>query len=279
MRSDRDIERELAGWLERTTRPLADDVLQQSVHAALATGQVKAGRRHGGFIALRVTTAVAIAAVVVLAVIAAPNVPEWLRGLGLRAPVGSDASGTPSPEMEWDAMMSFRELNPAPDGYGHRFVYSWLRSSGLDHDPSTYVPLPDYEETDDIVRWFDPEYDAPENGDLYIGVPKGDDHIQLHPWGGGNDIRASIIAWRNPDDASLVMSGSVEVDGTCGDGVIFSIEHGPDVLREVTVRSGRQTFELAVDAFPAGEALYFIFEPGANSDCDTTRFNVMIRTR
>ena len=285
MTSDRDIERELAELLDRTAKPLPDHVLHESVRAALRSDQVRARGRFGRVTVLRQATGLVLAVVVVLAVASAPSVIGWLGNLDLRLPVGSGASptpvpGTPAAAMSWDAMLQFRELNPAPDGYGHRFVFSWLRSSGPEHDPATYVPLPEFEETEDgTQRWFDPEFDGPGIGQLYIGSPPGEDHLHLHPWGGGADARAPIIAWRNPEDASLVLSGTVEVDGTCGDGVAFSIEHGPDVFQAMTVRSGRQTFEIPVDIFHAGEVLHFIFEPGANSDCDTTRFNVQIRTR
>ena len=114
--SDRDVERELAETLERTTRSLPEHVLQQSVTAALRSDQVPAQGPHGRATWLRRGTALAAAVVLVLAVVSAPSVFGWLRNLDLRLPVGSVASttpsaGSPSPSaaMQWDAMLQFRE--------------------------------------------------------------------------------------------------------------------------------------------------------------------------
>lgn len=73
--------------------------------------------------------------------------------------------------------------------------------------------------------------------------------------------------------------GRAEVDGSCGDGIIFSIEHGTRVVEAFALPRGSRTFEHDVGTLQAGEVLYFIVDPGANSQCDTTRFNVIIDTR
>jgi hypothetical protein len=179
--------------------------------------------------------------------------------------------------MHWDAMLQFREnpiqLNPAPDAYGHAVVFSYLRSSGPAHDPAEYVPLPEFE-AEAIQSWYDPEF-----GNLLVGWAPGDDMLTMHPYGGGSDIRAAIVAWRSPVKASLSVTGSLEVDATCGDGIVFSIEHGTRVFETFPLPSGSRTFEHDVEVFYAGEVLYFIVEPGADSRCDTTRFNVTIDTK
>jgi hypothetical protein len=179
--------------------------------------------------------------------------------------------------MHWDAMLQFREnpiqLNPAPDGYGNAVVFTYLRSSGPTHDPAQYVPLPEYE-AEGFQSWHDPEF-----GGLLVGSAPGDDLLTMHPYGGGVDSRAAIVAWRNPVEASLIVSGRVEVDATCGDGIIFSVEHGSEVFETFMLPSGTRMFENLVDVFHTGEVLYFIVEPGADSRCDTTRFNVTIDTR
>jgi hypothetical protein len=215
---------------------------------------------------------VAVVTVVVLVMIViAPSVAPQLQA------IWRSAIGTGSAEpMHWDAMRQFREnpnqLNPAPDGYGHAVVFTYLRSSGPAHDPAQYVPLPDFE-AEGVQSWYDPEFAG-----LLVGWAPGDDLLTMHPYGGGVDSRAAIVAWRNPVDASLRLSGRVDVDATCGDGINFSIEHGSEVFESFVLPRGSQTFEHELAPFLAGEVLYFIVEPGADSRCDTTRFNVTIDT-
>jgi hypothetical protein len=273
MRSDEEIERLLEDWLLDEAKPMPQPLLEAVLDGVSRRSQDQAPTTiHFGWLTRPLATVAVVAALIVVAISIAPNVIPQLQA------VWRGATGTASSEtMHWDAMRQFREypeqLNPAPDGYGHTMVFTYLRSSGPAHDPAQYVPLPDFERQG-LQRWYDPAFDG-----LFVGwAPADDGLLTMHPYGGDVDGRAAIVAWRNPVDASLTLSGRVEVDGTCGDGIIFSIEHGTRVFETFALPKGSRTFEHEVDPFQAGEVLYFIVEPGANSQCDTTRFNVIIDT-
>jgi hypothetical protein len=274
MRSDEEIERLLEDWLLDEAEPMPQPLLEAVLDSVSRRSQERPGTT-GRFRRLTrpLATAAVAAGLIVMAIMIVPKVIPQLQA------VWRGVTGTASSEpMHWDAMLQFREypeqLNPAPDGYGHTMVFTYLRSSGLPHDPAQYVPLPEFE-PQDLQRWYDPAFDG-----LFVGwAPADDGLLTMHPYGGGVDGRAAIVAWRNPVDASFTLSGRVEVDGTCGDGIIFSIEHGTDVFEAFALRNGSRTFQHDVETFQDGEVLYFIVEPGANSRCDTTRFNVTIETR
>lgn len=274
MRSDEEIERLLHEWLLDDAKPMPQPLLETILDGVSRRSQdgarttVRFGRLLGPL-----TTVAVVAGVIMVAIIVAPNVIPQLQA------VWRGATGAASSEpMRWDAMRQFREypeqLNPAPDGYGHTTVFTYLRSSSPAHDPAQYVLLPQFE-LQGLQRWYDPAFEG-----LYVGwAPADDGMLTMHPYGGGADGRAAIVAWRSPVDASLRLSGRAEVDGSCGDGIIFSIEHGMRVVETFALPQGSRTFEHDVETLQAGEVLYFIVEPGANSQCDTTRFNVIIDTR
>jgi hypothetical protein len=274
MRSDEEIERLLEDWLLEEAKPMPQPLLEDVLDGVSRRSQERPGATVRFRWLTRPVASIAVVAVLILAgVIIAPSALRQLQGMW------PGATGSPSGEsMHWDAMLQFREypqqLNPAPDGYGHFMVFTYLRSSGPTHDPAQYVPLPEFERQG-LQRWYDPAFDG-----LFVGwAPADDGLLTMHPYGGGVEGRAAIVAWRNPVDASFRLSGRVEVDGTCGDGIIFSIEHGSRVFETFALPRGSRTFEHVVETFQAGEVLYFIVDPGANSECDTTRFNVTIDTR
>ena len=273
MRTDEEIERLLEDWLVEEAEPMPPAVLEDVLDAVSRRSQDRPRSTIGFGWLTRGVASIAVAAVVILLMIViAPRVVPQLQTLW-RSATGAG----PTEPMHWDAMRQFREspiqLNPAPDAYGHTMVFTYLRSSAPAHDPAQYVPLSEFE-AEGIQSWYDPEFEG-----LYVGWGLGDDMLTMHPYGGGVDSRAAIVAWRSPVEASLRVTGSVEVDATCGDGIVFSIEHGTRDFETFPLPSGSSTFEHLVDVVHAGEVLYFIVEPGADSRCDTTRFNVTIDTR
>jgi hypothetical protein len=61
-------------------------------------------------------------------------------------------------------------------------------------------------------------------------------------------------------------------------GVIFWIDKGSHTLQRFVVPAGhRQAINLTTSV-SAGEQLYFIVDPGLDSNCDTTRLEMVIQT-
>ena len=272
MRSDEEIERLLEDWLVETAEPVPQHLLEEVLDGVSRRSQQSARKSTRFGKLARGVTSVALAAGVLLGLIViAPRVVPQLQA------VWRGVTGAGSAELlHWDATLQFRgypsQMNPAPDAYGHPVVFTYLRSSGPAHDPAQYVALDQFE-SDGIQSWYDPAFEG-----LSVGWAPGDDMLTMHPFGGGVDSHSAIVAWRSPVDTSLRISGRVEVDATCGDGINFSIEQGSRVVESFPLPMGSQAFELDVDSFLRGEVLYFIVEPGADSECDTTRFNVTIET-
>lgn len=268
--SDHDLERELAQRLARQARPASPRVLDTALERIRTVPQARA--THGGWTD-RAVLAVALAGVVVLAVLAGVPMVDRLAGLtgGPRQTVASL-----EPAMRWSGVLQFREApnqqNPAGDGYGHGDVFSYLRSGGPVHDPTAYLLLGDFA-SGEIDRW----YDASVPG-LYVGLDPGASSLVLRPSGGGDDSQAAILAWRSPVDASVTVTGSIEVDAACGDGVLFSIDEGAATVEQRALASGSAQFADDLEV-GAGETLYFIVAPGANDQCDTTWLTVDIATR
>jgi hypothetical protein len=272
MKSDEEIGRMLENWLTETAKPMPQPILEGVLDGVSRRSQDRAGITPFRWRPrLLVPAAFALAVILGMTVVLPRVIPElqamWRNATGAEA----------HEQMHWDAMRQFREypmnLNPAPDAYGHAVVFTYLRSSGPAHDPAQYVPLPEFD-SGATQTWYDPEFAG-----LFVGWAPGDDMLTMHPYGGGVEARAAIVAWRNPVEASLRATGTVEVDATCGDGITFSIEHGTRVLEAFALPKGSRTFVHDVAPFHAGEVLYFIVDPGADSRCDTTRFNVIIDTR
>ena len=275
MRSDHEVERILEDWLEDEARTMPEPVMNSIVEEAKRHSQL--GPRRGLGLnrpAWRAALTLATAGLAVLLVLIAPPLVNLVATLvGGPSNVGQPAEGA----MHWDAMLQFREypnqLNPAPDGYGHQTVFTYLYASGPTHDPTQYVPLSQFETSDRIERWYDPEVD------VHVGRAPGPDGLELHPGGGGADSHAAIIAWRNPVEASLIVAGSVEVDASCGDGIVFSIEHGSDTVEGFELAGGSRSFRFEAEAFHSGDVLHFIVDPGTDNRCDTTLLNLTIDTR
>jgi hypothetical protein len=264
VKHDADLERDLANWLEETAQPMAD-MLAESI-AAVPARHGQAGARTRPAWLSRALLASALTATAVVVAIVGPAVVDRTRSL-----LGGPPAGQPT--FSWDAMINFREapnqLNPSPDAYGNPNVWSYLRSRNATHDPDEYVPLADFEPAGEN-NWSDAAYT-----NLFVGWARGDDRLTLHPWGGLDDVRAVIVAWRSPIDGEVSVRGDVEADATCGDGTILSIDQGATTLATLSVGSAVQSFAVTAEV-RAGESLYFRVDPGSNSNCDTTWLRVVI---
>lgn len=267
--SDSDVERILEDWLEDHAAPLPARLRTELAdvparHAQRGRGRSIGGRWWGGRAAMTAIGTV----VVIVAIVVAPALIGQLRSrIGGPATSPSSAAGT----FQWHAVRSFVDRNPAPDGYGHDVVWSYLYGHAGDPDATRYVPFSAYESTP-APRWVEPTIDG-----LYIGTAPGELLLQMHPFAGGADGQSPILAWRNPiEEMSLTISGSVEVDGSCGDGITFRVDHGSDTLQSIDLPTGTQSFSIAVERLARGGLIHFIVDPREDSRCDTTWVSVVI---
>jgi hypothetical protein len=271
MRTDAEIEHEVEALLIEQARPMPADVLETVLGRFPAHPQVAPAGRRSGWLA-RMTLAATVGVVAVLAVFGAPVVVDQVGALLSSRP----ADGGPETTMRWDAMRQFSaapdERNPAPDGYGHPLVFSYLYDGGFVHDPSHYVLLRIFE-SGTVQRWHEPAIDG-----LYVGWSEGIGRLELQPSGGGAEGHAAIVAWRSPVDAAVLLSGEVEVDASCGDGIRFSIDRGAQTIETFGLPIGVRTFTQTLEV-STGDTIYLIVEPGSSSRCDTTWLSATFETQ
>jgi hypothetical protein len=264
-----DLERELETRLAEHAPPAPPHILGAVMTRIERVPQVAVPGSRSPWLG-RAAIVAAAASVVLVAVLWGPDLLHRLApGIG----TGS-VGGGPTPAMAWDARLQFRgspdQVNPAPDGYGNQAVFSYLTNLGAVNDPTRYRLLGDFNAGAD--RWYDASLPG-----LYLGASPLD-RLEAHPTGGGSGSHAAILGWRSPVDASVVVTGSVEVDASCGDGILFSIDQGSSTIEQLALPTGLRQFAVDVDV-DIGQALYFIVEPGADDACDTTWLTVAVRTR
>jgi hypothetical protein len=86
-----------------------------------------------------------------------------------------------------------------------------------------------------------------------------------------------IVAWRDPFGGPITVSGLVEVDAACGDGIDVSVDQGGRTIEQFSLSSGTRPIDLVI-VMRRGETLYVRVEPGSsgNADCDTTWLTLTI---
>ena len=180
----------------------------------------------------------------------------------------------------WDAAADFRvspnQANPSPDRYTNPGVWSYLASASFAHNPGAYSLMPNY--SIDGLQWNDPAY-----VNLLVGIsPTYRPLIVMHSYGGRviNDGRMAILAWTSPISSSVTVRGSVELPDlsacSTGGGIIWSIDKGTQALSQsVLPAGGSDNFRLIVKVVK-GDTLYFIHDPGFDSNCDSASVNLVI---
>ena len=176
------------------------------------------------------------------------------------------------PVVTWDPARDWRnapaQQNPSGDIFGNDGVWSYMRSSGSGfvHDPSTYVLLPNY--WVDAEQWSD-EYALVGHDYATSGT------IRMHPsWGRVEGIvYDAILAWSSPVTGRISVTGDLQLgDPACnylGSGIIWSIDKGSTTLYQAEVAAGAASdFAVTVNV-REGETIYFVQDPGWDSNCDT----------
>jgi hypothetical protein len=195
----------------------------------------------------------------------------------IRAPVRAvESVGADEGTYTWDPWADFmtapNQANPSADRYGNAGVWSYLAGPSLDHDPAGYFPMPDYVvDSPTYEKWTYPH-------DQYhlIAHVRSPDELQMHTGEGW----LSILGWRSPMNGAVTVEGTVRLRGDgCEEvatGVIFSVDLGSRILRRVVMNQpGQATLSVPADV-RVGQSLYFILDPGQDTNCDTTVVSLLI---
>jgi parallel beta-helix repeat protein len=182
--------------------------------------------------------------------------------------------------LHWDPALNWQNwvsTNPSPDSYGNPGVWSYLETTGFDHQPNTYAPMPAY--STEGEQWYDPAYQ-------YLKVGHGDrlaPTINMHSYGGQESgfRRDSILAWTSPVSGRVRLVGQVTLGDTdctnLGSGIDWSVDRGPvTIFQELLPSGGLTSFDLTLEDVQPGETLYFIHDPGWDSLCDTAYLTLSI---
>jgi len=203
-------------------------------------------------------------------------------------------SAKPSAQPEvlvWNPLDDFRRVpngeNPSADRYGHDGVWAYLYSEGVEHDPATYSLFTRHTDVGWAQAWEEP-------GLLHVHVgiangyptPNSPANMHAHPYGGriNGSAKFAILRWTNPFDTYY----PVRVDGLVanppseclarGSGITFSLDKGSRTLATMDVSAGSAAGFDEVANLPPGESLYFVLDPGRDSECDNTYFVLTITT-
>ena len=226
-----------------------------------------------------------MAVVICLAFLSAAVMPRPVAG----GAAGGGAGGTTqlgdgtatATVLSWDPVADFHrspaQANPSPDAYGHPDVWTYLASSSFDHDPAGYDLLPHYS----LVDAGRQQWDSPEFINLLVAHVEGERSLLLHSFGGnGSAARSATLGWRSPVAGEVTVRGWVELsDPNCSavtGGVIFWVDQGSHTLQRFVVPAAhRQAIDMTATVTP-GEQLYFIVDPGLDSNCDSTLLQLSI---
>jgi hypothetical protein len=271
-RDDDELDRQLGDWLKANARPMPPRLRTALAETPQRHGQVDRRRWFDRSRLSLMAVGAAVTVVVVIAVALGSAFLDELRQAvgGPSASASNLSSAEPTPSRyEWDAMLNFVDRNPAGDGYGNTTVWTYLSGPAGIHDPTQYQPLPSVE-AGEWPTWSDPAIEG-----LRMALPPGTGRLEIHPAGGGADATAAILAWRNPVGLMpMRIIGSVEVDGSCGDGITLVVawQSGDQAgeIQTIPLARGREGFDIFLDQVDPGWVAYFKVEPGNDSRCDTT---------
>lgn len=184
---------------------------------------------------------------------------------------------------------------------GANGVWYFLQSSSFKHKPNTYKLLPAYSEpcmgdatgnlVDGLGCWQNPIPDSGTNRVPLVavnftyktqvtknfGIPSRS--VTMHPSSQG----LAIIGWKSPITGTVDITGYFsDIDPTCDNGVIWSVDKGSLTLTSGTIPNGGppQSFSLAGVPLAAGQVLYFTVDPNhGDYACDSTGVDITIKLK
>lgn len=180
----------------------------------------------------------------------------------------------------WDAALDFaaatQPQNPTPDGYGNS-VWSYLYSPANTHDPTQYVPLPQFNNIDSSWR----QWDMGLRADGTIITPMvGWNHGQMifHPDRDG----FAVLGWRSPFAGNVTITLGLRFPDPVlqaqSNGIVWALDRGDatlksDVLMPTTEAHAEVTADVAV-----GDVFYLVIDNKGESNWDTTVGGLRILT-
>jgi hypothetical protein len=286
MRSDEQIERMLADWLDAEAQPIPHSVLEGALESISHTAQVGGQRRGLGWFGGRpMEMALAGALLVLIAVTAGL---AWDRFGFLMPPVpGHGQARVWNPSADWRSGPIAE--NPSRDAYGNAAVWSYMQSTSTDsHDRTRYVLLPNYEGVD---AWnqvgmdgtspdLHEAWNEPTLINAFVGLaqPEGRDSLlYLHP------AVSVILGWTSPLEGEITIQGVVSrPQDPCSvphGGLVFTIERGSDTFHSDELDIGDEAaFDITADV-GVGDIVYFVVDAGADARCALASLLLRITSR
>ncbi|MEN9849156.1 MAG: hypothetical protein RL368_1896 [Pseudomonadota bacterium] len=204
----------------------------------------------------------------------------------------------------WNLANDFRTFpnheNPNRDYCGNSGVWSFMQSTTLKRDPSTYTLLPsdstemgvllelpqihEWQGThsgNDVAQHFpfvfkNDTAQIIKNQRTMAGFASPPNTIVLHPAPDG----LAIVGWRSPFEGKISINGSVSKlqQGCSNGGIAWSIDQGSTNLTSgsITATVLNQPFQLTNIAVHNGDVIYFSIDPQGDFYCDSTALDVTI---
>jgi hypothetical protein len=192
----------------------------------------------------------------------------------------------------WKLALDFRtnpSENPFPSYLGGTKVWSLREGDSLSRD-GNYSLLPTYSASfgsSGVAAWHG---NTPVCGGLPVAgvdttpaplpvctatIPAGAAFVQP------DSSHLAVVAWTSPITGGVTVTGGVaDLDGSCGNGVVFFLDRGTTNLETLEIANNNALALNPVNTrVTAGQSLYFIVAPGANHDatCDATQLQMTVQ--
>ena len=208
------------------------------------------------------------------------------------APSANDVKSDEGNSREWNLSKDIASTgNQLSFNQGARDVWYFMESHALVHNPLIYRFISEFNAPgrpatsivipDGFSCWQNPSSIVPDvcfnfnNKPVTLenfDVPPGT--VDMHPGTDG----FTIVAWKSPVNGVVAIKGAFrDLDANCGNGVIWSIDKGGEVLQSGDLANGTMaTFSLADVRVSNSDVLYFIVDPNGDYRCDSTSLDLTI---
>ena len=189
-----------------------------------------------------------------------------------------------------------RSHNQLSFNQGAKGVWFFMESFSTVHDPLTYRLMPDY--TAPCANWNPlvagagcwESTNLNEAGDQHLpfvtvnythrplnltGIEWPARSLFLNP----SPTQLAIVAWKSPIAGTIRVTGSFkQFNGTCGNGIAWSVDKGSHTLAsgQIAAGGGTQTFDLKHLGVAEDETVYFTVDSLGDYFCDEAPLDVTI---